>query len=456
MTTLFDTTLVAIDTTPKAYFAVEAINRSLGEIYPTDVKLLTDNDLLRYAVKIPKLNGLEAYSKFCIRDLYRYVDTKYCLLIQYDGYVLFGGAWMDEFLNYDYIGAPFNPSRTVGNGGFSLRSKRLMEWIAAQNWQDFHPEDSAICVRHAAEISSAGFKFAPYNLAKRFAIEGRSWNSTEWEGTFDRWTGEFGFHSLLTPLPAEHKVCNIAVHSGDSGDVVYAMGAYKQLGGGMLFLTPSNKFPYPMDSRWTRTGGEASWVDNLAPLIEEQPYMLKCRYTHGHPASTTHDLNRFRLPWKNRTAKDFDSILKLHCDAFNVPIPTEPWLTVPDPIVVEGRPIVVNRTPRYQNDSFPWDKLCAKYGDKMVFVGTPQEASVFQGFAPEKQVPHYPTKDALEMARVVAGAKLCIMNQSLPLAIAHGLYKRVITECWSANSNCEIHRAGATYVHEIKDMESVL
>lgn len=421
------------------------------------VKLLTDQDSFWHnIVRINTVTGLDGYSKFCIRDMHKYVETSHALVVQYDGFVLFGKGWMDLYLEYDYIGAPFNPNGIVGNGGFSLRSKKLMEFISQQPWEDPHPEDSCICVRHREEIELAGFKFAPQNIAQRFAIESRSWDSKEWKGTYNQWTGEFGFHSLLTPLPAEHRVCNIFTHSGDAGDVIYSLAAVKALGGGMMFLTPANRHPYPLNSRWARMGGEADWVDNLAPLVEAQPYVLKCRYTHGHPASTTHDLNRFRIPWRNRSARDNDSILKLHMDAFGLAMPTEPWLTVTEPIVVEGRPIVISRTARYQNDKFPWDRLCQKHGDQMVFVGSRQEGELFQGFAPDKKVPHYPTKDALELARVVAGAKLCIMNQSLPLAIAHGLNKSVIVECWLGNPNCEIQRPNTVYCRNENQLEAML
>lgn len=441
---LSQVTLLCADCTDKSHWSWGAVWKSMQQCDFGDVKCLRDTSL-REDLKIPKIIGLADYSKFCIREMHKYVNTSHALVVQYDGYVLNGSAWSDEFLKYDYIGAPFNPSGIVGNGGFSLRSKKLMEWISKQDWPDFHPEDSCICIRHADEIEAAGFKFAPLDVAKQFAIEGRSWNSKEWQGTPKAWTTEFGFHSLLTPLPPEHRVCNIFTHSGDAGDVIYSLAAIKALGVGMLFLTPHNKHPWPLNSRWARMGGEADWVDNLAPLVEAQPYIVKCRYTHGHPASTTHDLNRFRIPWRNRTARDFDSILKLHMDAFNLPLPTEPWLTITDPIVVSDRPIVVSRTARYQRDSFPWDKLCQKYGDQMVFVGTRQEGELFQGFAPEKKIPRYPTKDALELARVIAGGRRFIGNQSLPLAIAHGLGKAVCVETWERNSNCVLPRKNALY-----------
>lgn len=449
-----DVTLILIDCTHKIQSALSALEKSSKQCDFGAVKYLSHHVITKY--QIPRITSLEGYSKFCIRDLHRYVDTKYCLLIQSDGYVVNGDAWTDEFYNYDYGGAPFQPSNTVGNGGFSWRSKRLLQACSKLPEGYDHPEDSAICVCHRQVLESQGLRFMPVDLARQFSFEGRSWNMKEWQSVPNKWRGQFGFHSLLSVLPPDKKPFKIFHHSGDAGDVIYGMAAMKSLGGGALFISPDSKFPYPLNSRWARMGGEADFVDNLRPLLEAQDYVVSCRYTHGTPFSTDYDLNRFRIPWQQRTAKDWDSILKLHMDAFGLSMPTEPWLTINNPITVPDRPIVVSRTERYQNDSFPWDRLCEKYGDKMVFVGTEKEAGVFQGFAPGKRIPHHPTKDALELARVIAGAKLCIMNQSLPLAIAHGLNKNVIVECWLKNSNCEIRRAGASYVREASQMEAML
>ena len=423
------------------------MDRCLEQCEFFDVKLLTSQPVnsIEGVVKIPEIKGLEAYSKFCIRDLHRYVDTKYCLLVQSDGFVVNGSAWTDEFYHYDYGGAPFQPSNVIGNGGFSWRSKTLLEACSQLPQGQDHPEDASICLRHRQTLEAQGLKFMPVELARQFSFEGRSWNATEWQGIPNKWEGSFGFHSLLSVLPPEKKPYRVFHHSLDQGDCIYGLAAMKALGGGALFISPDNKFPYPLASRWQRMGGEASTVDNLRPLIEAQDYVVSCRYTHGTPFSTDYDLNRFRIPWRNRTAKDFDSILKLHMDAFSLPMPTQPWLTVPNPITVEGRPIVVNRTSRYQNLEWDWVGLIKKHHKQMFFVGTEQEYEAFKGFAPECHFPYQPTKDCLELAKYIAGAKIFFGNQSLALAIAHGLWKPVLCEEWPQNRNTNIKRENAFY-----------
>jgi hypothetical protein len=441
---IFDTTLIAVDCTDKVHLASRAIKKTLEQCEFPAVKLLTHDTAQPFAVKIPRITGLEGYSRFMMRELYKYVDTSHALIVQWDGFPIHAESWTDEFLRYDFGGAPFQPSDTVGNGGFGIRSKRLMEACSKLPEGQDHAEDAAISVRFRKDLESQGMKFMPAPLARRLSFEGRAYDGKEWQGISNRWNNSFGFHSMLSVIPREKKPCKVYCHSGDAGDCVYSLPVIKALGEGVLFLTPFNRHPYPLDSRWTRTGGSPEFMDNLRPLFEAQPYIWKVQYTHGFPYSVDHDLNSFRIPWKQRTAKDNQSILSLHMEAFNLPMPTKPWLTVPEKFVTKW-PIVVNRTQRYQNNDFQWTRFIEKFHKQMVFVGTYQEYELLCGMAPMFKFEYLETKNALELAQVIAGAKLCVMNQSLPLAIAHGLHKKVVVCEWPSNPNCRISRPGALY-----------
>lgn len=439
------TTLLCADTTPKSHLAERAILKCLKQARFDDVKLLTDNMGLKHAVKIPVISGLEGYSNFCIRDMAKHVTTSHALVVQADGYVVDATKWTPEFLNYDYGGACFQPSDTVGNGGFSLRSKKLLDYMAKSNWTDCHPEDSAISIRHRAELESKGFKFMPPELATKLSFEGRSWGGTEWKGMPNAYKDSFGFHSWLSVLPKEMEKPNIFTHAGDSGDTIYSLATMKALGGGVMFLSPDNKYPFPRPSRWQLDGGGSGWSDNIISLLEEQEYCWSARYTHGHPASTTHDLNKFRASWGTKQV-DFSSIYQLHGKAFGLTLDeTKPWLTVKEPVKFSKYDIVVARTPRYRNPKFPWDKLVKKYGDRMIFVGTQDELDNFNGFAAPKKIVRFRTDNLLDVARAIAGAKVFIGNQSAPLAIAHGLGKNVVVEEWELNANTYLNRPGAIY-----------
>ena len=144
-------------------------------------------------IKIPHIDSLEKYSEFCVKELYKYVDTKYCILIQWDGFIIGDtSTWKDEFLNYDYIGAPwwYNDGMNVGNGGFSLRSKRILEEVSKIAVGNYHPEDNVYCRNYFSLLKEKGIIYAPEELATFFSIEGSS--------KYKESKGRFGFHRFAS------------------------------------------------------------------------------------------------------------------------------------------------------------------------------------------------------------------------------------------------------------------
>lgn len=123
--------------------------------------------------QIAPIGSRHAYSRFMLHELAAHLTTSHALCVQWDGYVLDPARWDPAFLDYDYIGAPwphFADGHTVGNGGFSLRSRRLVEACAALPVPD-EAEDVAICRTHRAALEAQGLRFAPEALARRFAYE---------------------------------------------------------------------------------------------------------------------------------------------------------------------------------------------------------------------------------------------------------------------------------------------
>ena len=110
-----------------------------------------------------------------MKDLLRHVETEHVLLIQWDGYVVNPEAWRDDFLDHDYIGARWGfheDAHCVGNGGFSLRSRRLLEALQDPAIDRFEPEDEMICRHYRPMLESRyGMRFAPPEVADRFSFE---------------------------------------------------------------------------------------------------------------------------------------------------------------------------------------------------------------------------------------------------------------------------------------------
>ena len=199
MLTLPNVTLVCIDCI-NYLRALNAINQSIEKVNFAEVKILTSIDVFTTGsiqiVPIEPITNKVAYSYFVIKELHKYIQTDYALLVQWDGYVWSATGWSNEFLEYDYIGAVwhFRPDIRVGNGGFSLRSKKLLdltpsiqEIITSEGKGSLHPEDCAICIFHRDYLMSHGIKFAPEDVADRFAVENRTYK------------GQFGWHGGTHP-----------------------------------------------------------------------------------------------------------------------------------------------------------------------------------------------------------------------------------------------------------------
>jgi hypothetical protein len=158
---------------------VRALEACLDQVAFAECKLLTDaavetHDPEIHITPIGRLGSSEAYSDFLLSKLLDHVETSHCLIVQWDGHVLDARRWQPEFLNYDYIGASwpqFQDGHNVGNGGFSLRSRKLMEACQAREFRQHHPEDVAIGRTNRDWLEAQGIRFAPRELADRFAAE---------------------------------------------------------------------------------------------------------------------------------------------------------------------------------------------------------------------------------------------------------------------------------------------
>ena len=141
-------------------------------------------------IAIPRIGSVAEYSRFVLKELGRYCNTEHVLLVQWDGYIINPHSWRPEFLEYDYIGAPwgwYQDNHRVGNGGFSLRSRRLLDALRDEDIVDLEPEDEAIGRRYRPMLEAKyGIRFAPEEVATAFSYE-----------TIAPSGDPFGFHGLF-------------------------------------------------------------------------------------------------------------------------------------------------------------------------------------------------------------------------------------------------------------------
>ena len=205
-------TIVAVADT-KITETINSLKISSKKIKYKKVVLLSSKNINRSyffkglkIIKIEPLKSLKDYNHFIIYKLHKYVTSSHILLVQWDGFIINEKKWEDKFLDYDYIGAPFIPraknfnySRdkfgnfySIGNGGFSLRSLNLLRAASKYKLRDdksstHNHEDGFFSVYHRKFLESKGLKWAPFSLAKKFAIE----TPLSFKDFFDL---PFGFH----------------------------------------------------------------------------------------------------------------------------------------------------------------------------------------------------------------------------------------------------------------------
>lgn len=151
------------------------------------------------------ITDINSWNKAVIYDLHKYVDTDFAMFVHGDGYVVNPQAWRDDFLSYDYIGAPW-PLPTddysyrtptgelirVGNS-VSLRSRKLLRLPQelGLEWKSYYGntnEDGFLCVHNRDVLKRRGILFADLSIAKFF--------SKEHEIEENKGLETFAFHSL--------------------------------------------------------------------------------------------------------------------------------------------------------------------------------------------------------------------------------------------------------------------
>ena len=146
--------------------------------------------------QVPPAN-LNQGQRFQALELSRYFSTPFLLHIEADGFPVNFQLWDPAFLNYDYIGAPWQKrgletgSNRVGNGGCSLQSKKFRNFIDAHShlYREGVLSDVFFCQELYPQALAAGIRFAPLELALRFSLENRI-------PEFPRWkpSQSFAFH----------------------------------------------------------------------------------------------------------------------------------------------------------------------------------------------------------------------------------------------------------------------
>lgn len=218
-------------------------------------------------------------------------------------------------------------------------------------------------------------------------------------------------------------------HSGNAGDIIYAMATIKKLAETVkvpinLYLRAGQPLMIANPAKHPLGGVmlNAKMIDMLAPLINSQPYINTLSELKDEVIDV--DLDFFRA---GHIPMDRCNIA--HWCAYVTGVTPDlwkSWLDVEPDMAFAGY-IVIARSERYRNITTDYSFL-SKY-DKLKFIGVESEYEDIK-----KQIPNIEwlqVSDFLQMARVIAGCKFFIGNQSFPFSIAEALkVPRVLEVCY--------------------------
>ena len=199
-----DVTIVAIDFLTHD-LTRRSIENTLKHIDPKEILVISDKEIYpgaRHVIR-PPVDGMPEYNQLMLKGVAEHVETGHALYVQWDGMACDGNMWTDDFLNYDYIGAiwPWEPKEhNVGNGGFSLRSKQLLDacldtYIQLDESRNFTAEDAYIGINYRNFLEEKySIKFAPEEVARSFSFE---------LGTYQPCFGFHGPWNIFHLMPSE-------------------------------------------------------------------------------------------------------------------------------------------------------------------------------------------------------------------------------------------------------------
>jgi len=177
MLELPDVTLCCIDTANHA-LALRALRISRSAVRFARTLFITDRDPgeagIDYRI-VPPIASRDDYSRFVLKSLLSHIETTHVLLVQWDGYVINPDAWRADYLDCDYLGAKWfwhNDAMRVGNGGFSLRSRKLLAALQDPRIVLTEAEDVTICRAFRPLLEREhGIRFGTEAQADSFAFE---------------------------------------------------------------------------------------------------------------------------------------------------------------------------------------------------------------------------------------------------------------------------------------------
>lgn len=246
-------------------------------------------------------------------------------------------------------------------------------------------------------------------------------------------------------------------HSGTTGDTFCSLVIPKILGGGEFYLRLHNLEAMIKEKLgWGLTGRHVGRMtmddyESMRELVLHQSYITKFEPWKGEHIDYELENAALHLDMAERPRNFSNQHAKaqgLDLNYYRRPLQETPWMECREPRRIPGRPIVVFRSPHYQEGNERKSKVWQDLIDRGlqyhgVFVGLEEDHFWFEETF-KIQIPHYRTPDYMELARVIQGSELFISSMSSPSALALCLGKTMWLET-RKNEEWERHEYNYPY-----------
>lgn len=231
-------------------------------------------------------------------------------------------------------------------------------------------------------------------------------------------------------------------HSGTTGDTFCALVIPKIIGEGDFYLKLNN-LEQVINTKlgWSNKGNrhEGRMTENdyevMRELIQHQPYITSFNIWKGEDidyeledAYDHLETGFFPRNFSNQYALAAGLDAQKHYKELQM----LPWMECREERKFPGRPIVIHRSPNYQEGNPVLSPVWRNFLDRgmaeqAVFVGAESDHHYFENTFKVK-VPYYKTPDWMELARVIQGSEMIITSMGGPSALALCLGKTMLLE----------------------------
>jgi len=221
-------------------------------------------------------------------------------------------------------------------------------------------------------------------------------------------------------------------HSGNFGDIIYALPTIIALGGGILYIASGDYPPLIRAGAPPPFPLSSESVHQIAALLKNQPYLRDVRPYDGE--TVDYDLDRFRDYVVNDRALWKVHLAHWHLRSFQVRFDLcQPWLfnIIPNPV----NNIVVMFSVKNASPSgfFNW-KALEDYPDQCIFLGFENEYDEFKKYT-GLDINYLMVKNIVELARIIKGSRLFVGNQCFGFALAEAMKHPRVLEVLRLRSN---------------------